>query len=79
MAGVTTFLTMFYIISLPALIFSPPAKMIGGGSQTSAGMVLYRVTVPGLIIIGSLMMKGVKRIVTLLGVLLMIRYVFLKS
>ncbi len=49
------------ILFLIALLFYPLVKMIGGGFASTAG-VLYPVTAPALIIVGTLMMAGVTRI-----------------
>ncbi len=50
------------VLLVSALFFSPLALMIGGGYETSKGIFLYPVIAPVLIIIGSLMMKGIKNI-----------------
>lgn len=50
------------ILLLLALFFSPIAKMIGGGFEVSKGIYLYPVIAPTLIIIGSMMFKGIKKI-----------------
>jgi AGZA family xanthine/uracil permease-like MFS transporter len=50
------------VLLLSALFFSPLAMMIGGGYETSKGVFLYPVVAPVLIIIGSLMIKGIKNI-----------------
>ena len=47
---------------LVALFFAPLAQMFGGGYETAAGMFLYPVTAPALIIVGCLMIKSVSRI-----------------
>ncbi len=47
---------------LAALFFSPLVAMFGGGYQTSEGTTLYPVIAPALIIVGTLMMKGVRLI-----------------
>ncbi|MGB3341924.1 MAG: NCS2 family permease [bacterium] len=49
------------ILFLIALFFYPLVKMIGGGYAIEGG-VLYPVTAPALIIVGTLMMSGVSRI-----------------
>jgi AGZA family xanthine/uracil permease-like MFS transporter len=49
------------ILFLIALLFYPLVKMIGGGFASQTG-VLYPVTAPALIIVGTLMMAGVARI-----------------
>ena len=47
---------------LAALFFSPLVAMFGGGYQTPDGPMLYPVVAPALIIVGTLMMKGVRLI-----------------
>ena len=47
---------------LAALFFSPLVSMIGGGYQTAAGTTLYPVVAPALILVGTMMMKGVRLI-----------------
>lgn len=49
------------IFFLIALLFYPLVKMIGGGFAVEGG-VLYPVTAPALIIVGTLMMSGVAKI-----------------
>ncbi|MDH4210064.1 MAG: NCS2 family permease [candidate division WOR-3 bacterium] len=49
------------VLFLIALLFYPLVKMIGGGYMTD-GSVLYPVTAPALIIVGTLMMSGVTKI-----------------
>ncbi len=49
-------------LMLLALFFYPLAKMIGGGYELSAGVRLYPVIAPALIVVGSMMLKQVKRI-----------------
>jgi AGZA family xanthine/uracil permease-like MFS transporter len=49
------------ILFLIALLFYPLVKMIGGGYMSDGG-VLYPVTAPALIIVGTLMMSGVTKI-----------------
>jgi AGZA family xanthine/uracil permease-like MFS transporter len=49
------------ILFLVALLFYPLVRMIGGGYAMDGG-VLYPVTAPALIIVGTLMMAGVARI-----------------
>lgn len=49
------------ILFLIALLFYPLVKMIGGGYAIDSG-VLYPVTAPALIIVGTLMMSGVTKI-----------------
>lgn len=50
------------LLLIMALFFSPVASMIGGGYEVSKGVFLYPVIAPVLIIIGSMMLKGVKNI-----------------
>jgi AGZA family xanthine/uracil permease-like MFS transporter len=45
-----------------ALLFSPLARMVGGGVPVEGGAVLQPLTAPALIIVGSLMARGVTRI-----------------
>jgi len=47
---------------LLALFFSPLVSMIGGGYEAGDGLTLYPVVAPALIIVGTMMMKGVRRI-----------------
>ena len=47
---------------LAALFFSPLVSMIGGGYQTAAGTTLYPVVASALILVGTMMMKGVRLI-----------------
>jgi AGZA family xanthine/uracil permease-like MFS transporter len=51
------------IFFLLALFFAPIVRIIGGGFESSAGAVLYPVTAPALIIVGSLMLQSVKHVV----------------
>jgi AGZA family xanthine/uracil permease-like MFS transporter len=50
------------ILLIAALFFSPVAMMVGGGYEAAKGVFLYPVIAPVLIIIGSLMMKGITNI-----------------
>jgi adenine/guanine/hypoxanthine permease len=50
------------VLLLAALFFSPVVMMIGGGYETSKGAFLYPVIAPVLIIIGSMMLKGIRNI-----------------
>jgi AGZA family xanthine/uracil permease-like MFS transporter len=45
-----------------ALLFSPLVKMIGGGLAVGGGLVLYPVVAPALILVGTMMMGGVRSI-----------------
>ncbi len=50
------------LLFLLALFFSPLVKMIGGGYTIAPGQILYPVTAPALIIVGSLMLQNVTKI-----------------
>ena len=58
--GLTSVVTagLFFL----ALFFSPLVSMIGGGYEAGDGLTLYPVVAPALIIVGTMMMKGVRRI-----------------
>ena len=58
--GLSNIVTGVFLVS--ALFFSPIAMMVGGGYEITKGVFLYPVIAPVLIIIGSLMMKGIKNI-----------------
>jgi AGZA family xanthine/uracil permease-like MFS transporter len=45
-----------------SLLFSPLVRMIGGGYAVGGGLVLYPVVAPALILVGTMMMAGVKSI-----------------
>ena len=45
-----------------ALFFSPIVSMIGGGYQAEDGLTLYPVIAPALIVVGTFMVRGVRRI-----------------
>jgi AGZA family xanthine/uracil permease-like MFS transporter len=45
-----------------SLFFYPLAEMVGGGYEAGEGVVLYPVIAPVLVIIGSMMLKGVRKI-----------------
>ena len=47
---------------LLSLLFFPLVKMIGGGYQVAEGHMLYPVIAPALILVGTMMMKGVRLI-----------------
>jgi adenine/guanine/hypoxanthine permease len=47
---------------LASLFFFPLVQMVGGGYQSAAGAVLYPITAPALILVGSMMAKNVKEI-----------------
>ena len=50
------------LLFLLALLFSPLARMIGGGYSTEEGITLYPMTAPVLIIIGGMMAANIARI-----------------
>ena len=50
--------TLFFL----ALFLSPLVAMIGGGYQVGDGLTLYPVVAPALIIVGTMMVRGVRRI-----------------
>lgn len=53
--GLTSiFVAIFFLISL---LFYPIVKLIGGGVEISPGYVLYPITAPALIIVGSMMTR----------------------
>ncbi|MGE5893838.1 MAG: NCS2 family permease [bacterium] len=58
--GLSNIFTGFLLIL--ALFFSPLAKMAGGGYEVSKGVYLYPSIAPVLIIIGSMMLKGIRHI-----------------
>ncbi len=58
--GLTAVVTAGLFVA--ALFFSPLVAMFGGGYQTPDGQTLYPVIAPSLIIVGTLMMKGVRLI-----------------
>jgi AGZA family xanthine/uracil permease-like MFS transporter len=45
-----------------ALFFAPLARMVGGGVPSEAGAILFPMTAPALIVVGSLMARGIVRI-----------------
>jgi AGZA family xanthine/uracil permease-like MFS transporter len=45
-----------------ALFFAPLVRMIGGGYQVGSGPLLYPVVAPALVLVGTLMMREVRRI-----------------
>ena len=45
---------------LLSLFFTPLVRMIGGGYEVEAGVTLYPVAAPALILVGTMMMKGVR-------------------
>jgi len=50
------------LLFLLALFLSPLARMIGGGYQAPDGSILHPITAPALIIVGYMMIEGIKRI-----------------
>lgn len=58
--GLTSiFVAFFFLISL---LFFPLVKLIGGGVEIAPGYVLYPITAPALIIVGSMMVRPVVNI-----------------
>lgn len=58
--GLTSiFVAIFFLISL---FFYPIIKLIGGGVEIAPGYVLYPITAPALIIVGSMMVRPVVNI-----------------
>ncbi len=58
--GLTSiFVAIFFLISL---LFYPIVKLIGGGVEIAPGYVLYPITAPALIIVGSMMVRPVVNI-----------------
>jgi len=45
-----------------AIFFHPLVRMIGGGTEVAGGSILYPVTAPALIIVGSLMLRSIRNI-----------------
>ena len=45
---------------LLSLFFTPLVRMIGGGYEVETGVTLYPVVAPALILVGTMMMKGVR-------------------
>jgi AGZA family xanthine/uracil permease-like MFS transporter len=45
-----------------SLFFSPLVRMIGGGHTSGGGLVLYPVVAPALILVGTMMMSGVRSV-----------------
>jgi AGZA family xanthine/uracil permease-like MFS transporter len=50
------------VLFLLALFFYPVVRMIGGGYHVSDTVVLYPIVAPTLILVGAMMMEGVRRI-----------------
>ncbi len=63
-AGGRTGLTALVVAVLffASLFFSPIVAMIGGGYETADGVSLYPVIAPALIVVGTVMVRGVRRI-----------------
>jgi AGZA family xanthine/uracil permease-like MFS transporter len=62
--GGRTGLTAFVVglCFLGSIFFAPLAKLIGGGISLSNGQVLHPITAPALILVGSMMLKGIRQI-----------------
>jgi AGZA family xanthine/uracil permease-like MFS transporter len=58
--GLANVVTAF--LFLLSLLFYPLVKMIGGGYQIEGGTTLYPVIAPALVLVGTMMMKGVRQI-----------------
>jgi AGZA family xanthine/uracil permease-like MFS transporter len=58
--GLANIMTAF--LFLLSLLFFPLVKMIGGGYPAAAGHTLYPVIAPALILVGTMMMQGVRLI-----------------
>lgn len=50
------------VLFLAAMFFYPLVEMVSGGVKLSSGLIIYPVTAPAMIIVGSMMMWGVKNI-----------------
>ena len=63
-AGGRTGLTAVVValLFLLSLVFWPLVSMIGEGYNTGSGATLYPVVAPALILVGALMVRGVRRI-----------------
>lgn len=63
-AGGRTGLTAVVIglLFLVAIFFYPVVEMVGGGIKLASGLVIYPVTAPALILVGAMMMWGIKNI-----------------
>ena len=63
-AGGRTGLTAVVIamLFLLSLFFSPLVSVIGGGYDAGGGVILYPVVAPALILVGTMMVRGVRRI-----------------
>jgi len=49
-------------LMLSGLFFAPLAQMIGEGTKSASGLMLYPTVAPALIVVGAFMMRGVGRI-----------------
>jgi adenine/guanine/hypoxanthine permease len=58
--GLANIVTAF--LFLLSLLFYPLVRMIGGGYQLTEGHMLYPVIAPALILVGTMMMQGVRQI-----------------
>jgi AGZA family xanthine/uracil permease-like MFS transporter len=50
------------ILFFLSLLFSPLVKMVGGGVEAGGGVTLYPVIAPALILVGTMMMRGVRHV-----------------
>jgi AGZA family xanthine/uracil permease-like MFS transporter len=50
------------VLFLLALFFRPLVEMVGGGVELESGVILRPIPAPILILVGSMMMRGVKEI-----------------
>jgi AGZA family xanthine/uracil permease-like MFS transporter len=50
------------ILFLVSLFFYPLAKMVGGGYETASGNILYPITAPALIVVGSIMTRNIVKV-----------------
>lgn len=57
LANVVT--ALLFLLALP---FYPLVRMIGGGYQTPDGKTLYPVIAPALVVVGTMMMSGVRKV-----------------
>jgi AGZA family xanthine/uracil permease-like MFS transporter len=63
-AGGRTGLTAIVVglLFLAAIFFYPFVQMVGGGVKLASGLVIYPVTAPALVLVGAMMMWGIKNI-----------------
>jgi len=47
---------------LLAVLLAPLVRMIGGGIEVGEGQILYPVVAPALVVVGSLMIRNIRRI-----------------